>query len=1038
MNLRLMKRLATTAILLLMTVICVTAQTDVVDNTIRDGGEYYIYNMYYGRVLGGNAENNSPVLSKLDTNADKDSYVFVAEASSLHQGYYWLRQKSNGKYLQASNATDNTWSVWYAGSLNKAYNSYEWGLKNGIDGQIISNRGEVINKDGNVWLGVDTGKEQETYINVYYDKPLTERSRWQILDARFPLDESRLALYTDTLDKVIAQGEEVFDNPMFGTSDEKVELAAALYNARSVRNIAAIDKVDTITTSIAALDAAIKNTQSANYTIWVSGSSFSTDNAFTIAMKGVQVNSESEKEFVMIVRNSKKTGAMITLLNSGIKIGEKEYATELDTSLPHDYQFAFDGSNVTVYVDGMEVGNSPQAAVGTYSSVGQGAEWTVFGEDKLVAYRPEIISTSQALSPQESNVNSYNKAELHALKLVGQTMSLDAPIDYHINAGTPLIDSQIDLANEDAWVIFDNVRPSNVISTYLKNIKINGKTASNNSNCRVVIYLHGAVIIPHKSAYKPFYGYSGQMFSGEEYNWGVGNNTLGKGDNEIQSFILKRGYMVTLATESNGKGYSRVYVADHEDKRIDVLPELLRHRVSYVNVRRWHYVSKKGWCNTSGQSSLNTEGKLMGATWFYTWSADKSTQTDMEYTPIKQHIYWPGWDEINGHTNSTAVLGYNEPDHSEQHESSDCSCGGIIDPWKATTHMPEFLECGMRIGSPSPTDASWLTKFIGHCNDMAYRCDFVAFHAYWGTNEAPNADSWRSQLKSIYDNTKRPIWITEWNNGASWTTEGWPSSYGDKLSRQRDAIKKILAVLDGSDFIERYSIYNWDSYYRAMISWDSDKNSWWVTPAGEVYRDARPSHAYQEKMQFVPRGWFPGLKTDNTLTGKLYGISRKLSYTITNKNGDFTADEVLEYQQPDGTYATLYTPQGRSRLESTAARTKTISCADCAPEAFDTDTLVIRLKITTLAGGETYTEPYSLAIPEALKGYYTGVVSPTMGGLHIITENGGLIVRTSQKTSLNIYNVSGVLVHSLTVDGEAYLSLPAGIYVINGKKITVR
>ncbi len=996
-----MKPILSFCLLLLSVSLCTDVKAQ--DNTIRNGGEYYLYNLYYDRVLGGNAENNSPTLSAFGTNADSTTYVFVAEASSLHSGYYWLRQKSSDKYLQASNAEGNTWSVWFAGSLNKQYNSYEWKLTGGIDGQIISNRGEVINSDGNVWLGVDPDKESNIYINVYYDKPLTERSRWQVLDARYPLDVSRLKLYTDTLDKVIVEGEEVFDNSMYGTSDEKVELAAALYNARSARDMASIEKVDTLTTALDALHAAISNTRSANYNIWVSGSSFTTGEAFTIAMNGVKVATADDTNVSMVVRNSKKTGAMITLLND---------------TLTHDYLFAFDGKKLTTYVDGVKTSETEQGAVPTYTSVGQGAEWTVFGAKLLQTYRPEIVSTTKALAPGETDTNSHNKAELHALRLVGQNVTLSSSIDYHINASDAMADSHIDIANEDAWVVFDNVRPSDLISKYLKNITINGKAATNGGNCRVVIYLHGAVVIPHAPSYKPFYGYSGQLFEGEEYNFGVGNNAAEDADNMIQSFILKRGYMVTLATQADGKGYSRVYVADHEDKRIDVLPDLLRHRVSYINVRRWHYVSKKGWCNTNGTSSINTEGKLMGATWFYTWSADRSTQTDMEYIPIKQHLYWPSWDEINKHTNSTAVLGCNEPDHSEQHESNDCSCGGTIDPWKATTQMPSFQPSGLRIGSPSPTDASWLTKFIGHCDDMAYRCDFVAFHAYWGTNEAANAESWRSQLKSIYNNTKRPIWITEWNNGASWTTESWPSSYGDKLSRQRDAIKKILAVLDESDFIERYAIYNWDSYYRAMISWDGDKNSWWVTPAGEVYRDARPSHAYQEKMQFVPRGWFPGMKTDNTFKAKFYAATKSLTCTVGNNNGDFTADEIIEYLDAEGNYQPLYTLVDRSKLESTGTHTVRIKCVDMPAHLFESDSLTVRLKITTLAGGTTTTEPLALAIPAELREYITGIDAVEAGSADEINNPESVI-----------YTLDGVRIDRIT---------RPGVYIINGKKISVR
>lgn len=1014
---------------------------DSIDNSIRNGGEYYLYNMYYGRVLGGNAENNSPTLSVYKTNADTASYIFIAEASSLHSGYYWLRQKSSGKYLQASNAQGDTWSVWFAGSLNKTYNSYEWKLTEGLSGEIISNRGEQINATGNVWLAPDPDKESQTYINVYYDKPKMDRSVWQIVDARFPLDDSRLKLYTDVLDEAIEQGEMVFDNPAFGSADDKAELAAALYNARSARNEASLQTIETMETAREALLAATKNIQEANYEIWVSGSSFTTADAFTIAMNGVTFTEDGSNEVLMIVRNSKKTGALISLTNRGGSIGDMSFMlSEVDSGVPHDYHFAFEGQNITVYVDGSKAATAPQTSVSTMTSVGQGAEWSIVGVESLRTYRPEIISTTNALAPNEYERNAYGKAECHALKLIGQTMTMSEPIDYHVNGTTAIEGATLNLCHEDAWIVFDNIRPSDVISNELKYITINGVKALNGFNCRVAIYLHGSVLIPHAATYKPFYGYSGQMFSGKEYVFGVGNNAVGKAANEIQSFILKRGYMVTLATNSDGSGYSRVYVADHEDKRIDVLPDLLKHRVSYINVRRWHYVSKKGWCTTESTSATNTVGKLLGTTWFYTWSADRSTQTDMEYVPQKQHLYWPSWGEINGHENSTAVLGLNEPDHSEQHESADCSCGGIIDPWKATTTMPDYQACGLRIGSPSPTDASWLTKFIGHCNDMAYRCDFVAFHAYWGTNEAANAESWRSQLKSIYDNTKRPIWLTEWNNGASWTTESWPSSYGDKLSNQRDALIKILKVFDESDFIERYSIYNWDSYYRAVITWDSDKSSWWVTPAGEVYRDNHPTHAYQEKMQFVPRGWFPSMKTDNTFTFALRSFSLNFIPTIINKNGDFTADETYEYLKPDGTYGLFYTQTERWRYDTATERNDTISCGACETEALTSDSLTLRLKITTLTGGVTYTDPVKVKIPEYIKKYYSGASAPQVvaSDLRLTPVKGGLSVRTEKSVRLNIYDAAGVLVRSVTTCDETVIPLAPGLYIVNGKKVLVK
>lgn len=1010
----------------------------VITNTIYAGGEYYLYNTYYNRLLGDNAEGNGPALSVDGKNSDADSYVFVAEKSSLDDGCYWLRQKSTGRYLQASNAEGDTWSVWFAGSLNKTYNSYEWMLHDGPEGYIVSKRGETINGVGRSRLGVDPGAEANDYIKVYYDKADGEMSRWLILEAGFPVDSARLQVYRQELDDAVKKGEDVFANPAFGSEAEKEELAIALYNARSAQIDAAVETIGVMEEARKALLAAIENAMQGKYDIWVSGSSFKTERAFTVAMNGTELASDSQMKAQMVVRNSFKTGALIGLSHGEIDVNGVRFDVANDAGA-HDYRFAFDGEFAYVYFDGELLGEAPQKEVEVVTSVGTSAEWTVLGLSALKAYNPEIISSVSAISPNDEYINEHGKSERNSLMLIGQNITLDTPVDFHISADAPISDSKISINDEDAWVVFDNVRPSDVISKYLTDISINGQRAVNGTNCRVAIYLQGAVVIPHPSSYMPFYAYSGQMYSGDEYVFGTGKANVGKASNEMQSFILKRGYMVCLATNADGSGYSRVYVADHEDKCIPELPELLDRRVSYINVRRWNYVSKKGWCSTEGTNNINTEGRLLGTTWFYTWSADRSTQTDMEYVPIKQHRYWPSWNEINSKTTSTHVLGINEPDHSEQHTSDKCSCGGTTDAWTACTLVPEFFESGMRIGSPAPTDAGWLRDFIGHCNDMAYRCDFVAFHAYWGTNEAPNADSWKSQLQSIYNNTKRPIWLTEWNNGASWTTESWPSNYNDQIAKQRDDIKKILEVLDNCDFIERYAIYNWDyGMPRYVLHWDSNKNNWWVTPAGEVYRDARPRHAYNESMQYVPNGWLPGLKTDNSLKYSFNAVRRQFLPKITNKNGDITESEVIEFLSSDGTYKELYRTLGRSEFDNTGERTYTVSCDDCPVEAFTSDDITLRLKVTTVKGETAVTEPVTSAVPAFLKNYYTGIDDVADDGFSVSASKGCITITCAKPCHVEIFNVSGVLVDVVDCHaGNNNVNVPAGIYIIGGNKLRV-
>jgi hypothetical protein len=922
---------------------------------IQDNGEYFFYNTYYNRVLGGNADNDGPALSTFLTN-DSLNYVFVAEPSDLTAGYYRLRHKQTGKYLQASNATGNTWSIWFAGSLNKTYNSYDWKLTEGIDGSIVSNRGEKNNGSNKCFVGVDEGKESQTYINVYYDKADNEKSEWQIVPASQGLDAGRLRLYVDALQESIQRGEGVYDNAAYGSEEDKYELAVALYNARSAVEMANLTQTDSMLCARDALDAAITNTMEGKYNIWISGSSFAMGDTYALAIRQLLIQDTENTYVDFIVRNKTGKGAVVRMSRRKMIIGDREFALKNDSNA-HDYRWNFTANQVEVLEDDAPLGSASVQTVPVYTSVGTAAEWSVMGAGALLSYCPEIITSDT------------ERTALMAVNLPN-TLEIGADTDYHIAATTPLTNSKVNLTDDSSWLIVDNVRPSDFISNYLSSVTIKGKAARNGTNCRVGIYLQGCVVIPHAITYKPFTGYSEPELKGDTYTFRTGKGDVSKAANNIRGFVLKRGYMVCLATQEDGSGYSRVYVADHEDKVIDQLPDLLDKRVSFIYVRPWNYVSKKGWCNTSGQSSLNTEGKLVGATWYYTWSADKSTQSDMEYVPMKPHLYWPSTSALT-QLNSTALLTFNEPEHSEQHTSSTCSCGGTISEWTACTKMPDFQASGMRIGSPAPTDASWLKTFIGHCNDMAYRCDFVALHAYWGTNEAANADSWKSQLQSVYNNTKRPIWLTEWNNGASWTTESWPSSYGDKLTQQYNKIKEILNVLDNLDCVERYAIYNWDSYYRAMITWDSDKSNWWVTPAGQVYRDDHPTFAYKESVQFVPTGWFPSWKTTQTFTAKFDSGSDAFVATVEDTNTDFTGSLVYQYLDKEGNWQDLLEETDRSDYD-TSSRTHSFPLSSI--EGFSEITenkssLTMRASFTSLNGKSNVTSSVSVALPKAASPY---------------------------------------------------------------------
>lgn len=755
---------------------------------IKAGAKYYIYNTYYKRYLCTRSDKDGFAgLSEWGVN-DSTDYIFTALASNT-EGYYWLQQEKTDKYLQASNASNDTWSVWLTDNLNDTYDSFKWILNAGTSGSISNKRSTDKN------LGVDAGQESQKYIGVYYDKPIGERTEWLF----FP-------------------------------------------------------------------------------------------------------------------------------------------------------------------VEAKEESNGQQ--------------------------------------------NKYGKWEYYVDSIKTDVLVLDSAVDYHVLSKTPMGDCQIQINHDDAWLILENVRPSATVNTYLKNITIHGEAAKNGSNCRVVIYLDGSVVIPqNQSTYLPFVGFEKLQCAGDSYPFYTGANVLGDTDqanNRISSFVLKRGYMATVATSKDGTGYSRVFVAGHQDLVVNELPTALNRRISYINVKKWNYVSKKGWSSTEGQGAINTEGALVKTTWFYTWSADKSNQLDMEYVPMNTHQYWPSVSTIASKTDCTHMLSINEPEHPEQH--TDCSCNenkhGKVSAWTATTWTPRYQTTGMRIGSPCPTDASWVKEYIGHIDDMAYRCDFVTFHAYWGSNEAPNIDSWYSQLKSIYDATKRPIWLTEFNNGASWTSETKPSyeANGQKMAQ-------IIQMLENAPFIERYCIYNWDDWHLAVLTWDNDKKSWWVNPAGQAYRDIKPHFAYNADIQKIPNWWGFDIKNSKTdfAVSSLTWVNRDHSgkLTVKNENIDQTDILTLEYQKADGTWKTFREINERELFDNATFSITLDGESDVLLPYYqdNPESLVLRMTIKDIKGKTATSEPYTKEWPTWVKEAAMGIdnINENMEGSSTRYDLNGRIANPSAK-----------------------------------------
>ncbi len=488
------------------------------------------------------------------------------------------------------------------------------------------------------------------------------------------------------------------------------------------------------------------------------------------------------------------------------------------------------------------------------------------------------LTSFNAFSQNARTMVSFSTGTTTVSSYIDKEVFLSGNAELHLtSASSVLTNSIIRLNGEDTWLYIDNIRPATVLSTIVPNLFVGVAAAVNKTNIRVAIYKQGTVIMAQASTYKPLTVFTDLNCNGDSAKYGLFTRYAGTGlgtgiDNKIRSFKLKKGYMATMASTSDGTGYSRVFIADNSDLTINTLPIELDQMISFIRVYNWEYTSKKGWCGT-GTGCINDAEKVNG-TWSYSWSADQNSSAGVEYVPIRQNGGWPGWSEISGKQYVTHVLGFNEPDHTEQ---SNLTVSQALAQW------PDMLRTGLRIGSPAVTNNTWLYQFMDSCKAKNYRVDFVAYHAYWGGKSPSN---WYNDLKAIHERTGRPLWITEWNNGANWTSEYWPTAdhslSAANAAKQLADLKGILTVLDTAHFIERYSIYNWVQDCRAMILADT------LTPAGKFYKSDSPTFSYRAVNEVIPTFSMGKTSISISTSGKIAGI------VISDPNGEFYRGFILE------------------------------------------------------------------------------------------------------------------------------------------------
>ena len=448
-------------------------------------------------------------------------------------------------------------------------------------------------------------------------------------------------------------------------------------------------------------------------------------------------------------------------------------------------------------------------------------------EDQVYLFEMEAGNGRPFSFPKQTSLTTKGGYKAGSLAKAGESVVvLGGGSELHVTEAVTSLAGGFNFTSPDAWLVFDQVAASKVTSDLLEKIRVYGVPAEVGKNVRVAQYGGGgAVVIPHGEDFPAMTVFLQKGCAGAsmplkcyEQEGVIEGMTVG-------SFRLKRGYMATIAEKKDGTGVSRNYVAQDHDLEIDSLPAGLDQGLGFVRIFPWRWTSKKGIAGGIHQ------GLNLG--WFYDWNISTNSSADMEYVPIKQKRYWPGLGQDWKARGSLHLLGFNEPDKSDQ---AKMTVDEAIQGW------PELQKTGLRLGSPATSDGGlgWLYQFMDKADAAGLRVDFVAVHYYRAFPNPGDAKGAAQQfhdfLKGIHERTKRPLWVTEWNNGANWTSAPDPN---DK--QQRDAIREMIEMLDKAPFVERYALYNWVEEVREIKRKDGS-----LTPAGEVYRDQVSPVGYGE------------------------------------------------------------------------------------------------------------------------------------------------------------------------------------------------
>lgn len=459
---------------------------------------------------------------------------------------------------------------------------------------------------------------------------------------------------------------------------------------------------------------------------------------------------------------------------------------------------------------------------------------------------------------------------------------------------------------------------------------------------------------------------------------------------------------------------------------------------------------KRGVGENSFSLGCQIEALQPGVSWYYNWGNSAPTgyqnsieEADMEFVPM----CWNGnYDAdkirnyVKSHPKTKYLLGFNEPNFKSQ---ANLTPSEAAERWPAVKALAD--ELGLELVAPalnySPdapyTDPTrWMDEFVALVGLDAF--DYTAIHNYGGLGVMKTLSS------KFWEKYHKPVWVTEfcfWPGGAGSVTVA-PST-------QISSMIESVEWLETTDYIHRYawfkpigqsSAQSGSPNYGLLLAQTSPEVSY-LSEQGRVYvymSDFDPERAHGLNAPFEATDY----------------VSRNSASIATGANeacpvpieiSSFISGAWLDYRfevPEEGDYNIELTVSGvgePTRFDPKLAVYEVSSAGEVGTCLLDglqfslsgSDTVYERVALPVHLSAGRQTLRIADANPYAPSGIHISMVNLTdVNGVESISADGAILT--------DVYSIDGLCVRRAVNVNDALTDLPAGCYIVAGKKIMVK